>query len=124
MNYFRQRQNAFKYAFAGLYHLFRHEAHAKIHFIAAFLVLILAWVLGVTLLECSILILCIALVIGMEATNSAIEKLTDIATPEFSEKAGQVKDMAAGAVLVVSLASAIIGALIFIPKITLLFKTL
>lgn len=121
MNYFRKRQNAFRYAFRGLLHLFRHEAHAAIHAVAALLVIIFAVLLHVNIYEWLALIICISLVIAMEAINSAVEKLTDIAAPDFSENAGRVKDMAAGAVLIVAMGSAIVGAIIFIPKIVAIF---
>jgi len=52
-----------------------------------------------------------------EIFNSAIEKLVDIVHPEQNKKAGLIKDMAAGAVLVLAFAAAVIGFIIFIPKI-------
>lgn len=44
--------------------------------------------------------------------NSAIEGIVDLISPEYNEKAGRIKDMAAGAVLIVSIISLIIGILI------------
>lgn len=117
MNYFRRRKNAFGFALKGLYTFFSREDHPKVHGIAAILVIALGFILDVNFSEWLALIICIAMVLGMEAVNSALEKLTDIASPQFSEKAGAVKDIAAGAVLLVAIAAAIIGLLIFIPKI-------
>ena len=116
MNYFQKRRNAFKYAFSGLAYVFRYESHAKLHALAALLVIAAAVYFDVNIFEWLVLLLCIALVLSLEIINSAIEKLTDIAAPEFSENAGRVKDMAAAGVLVASVISAVIGALIFIPK--------
>ena len=90
MNYFQKRAKAFQYAIAGLVLFLRKETHAKIHSLAGILVLLLAFYLDVSNSEWLVLLLTIALVIGMEVLNSALEKLTDIAAPEFSEKAGQV----------------------------------
>ena len=68
-------------------------------------------------LELCILLFCISSVIGAELINTSIEINVDLATSERNERAGQAKDIAAAAVLVVSLVSAIIGCIIFLPKI-------
>ena len=62
------------------------------------------------------------MVLSLEAVNSALEHLTDIASPQIQPKAGLVKDIAAAAVLLASIFAAIIGLIIFVPKITLLFN--
>jgi len=51
-----------------------------------------------------------------EALNTAIEFVTDLASPEFSSLAGKAKDVAAGAVLFAAIGAAIIGLLIFGPR--------
>ena len=56
------------------------------------------------------------MVISLELVNSAIEATVDIAMPEINEKAKNAKDIAAGAVLVSAIAAAIIGLIIFVPK--------
>ncbi len=117
MSYFRKRKNAFGFAIKGLSTFFSREDHPKVHGVAALLVIVLGFILHVNMLEWLAIIFCIAMVLSLEAINSALEKLTDIASPQFSEKAGAVKDIAAGAVLIVALAAAIIGLIIFVPKI-------
>lgn len=117
MNYFRQRKNAFGYALKGLKLFFYNEAHAKVHTIAALLAILFGFVLNVNFFEWLVITIFISMVMALEALNSALEKLTDIASPEFSEKAGAVKDIAAGAVLLASIGAAIAGCIIFIPKI-------
>jgi len=64
-----------------------------------------------------ICIILFGLVIGGEMLNSAIETVVDIAMPEINPKAKFAKDVAAGAVLIFAISSAIIGLIIFIPKI-------
>lgn len=59
----------------------------------------------------------IGIVISLELVNTSIEQVVDIAMPEKNEKAKIAKDVAAGAVLAVAIISAIIGLIIFIPKI-------
>jgi len=65
--------------------------------------------------------ICIGCVIGAEAVNSAIETLCNRITPEYDEYVRNVKDIAAGAVLILSIAAAIAGLIIYIPKIIALF---
>ena len=65
------------------------------------------------MIEWCILILCIGVVLAAEAINTAIEKLSDHVSPEYSPFIKDAKDLAAGAVLNLSVASAIIGVLIF-----------
>ncbi len=122
MNYFRKRRNAFQYAFAGLWYLLKNEAHARIHLVATLLVVFLGIYLHVNIYEWLALIICIGLVWGMEAINTSVEKLTDIAAPDFSEQAGNVKDMAAAAVLLVAMAAAGVGMVVFIPKLMLILN--
>ena len=65
--------------------------------------------------EWTVVILCFGVVIAAELFNTAIERLVDLVSPERHPVAGQVKDIAAGAVLVCAVAAAIIGLIIFIP---------
>jgi diacylglycerol kinase len=52
-----------------------------------------------------------------EALNTAIECLTDLVSPEFHPLAGKVKDISAGAVLIAAIGAAVVGAVIFVPKV-------
>ena len=54
--------------------------------------------------------------LAAEAVNSAIEALADVISPDYNEAIGRAKDMAAGAVLMLAVAAATIGLIIFIPK--------
>ena len=67
--------------------------------------------------EWCLVTLSIAMVIGAEAFNTAVEKLTDLASPDYHPLAGQAKDLAAGAVLICALGTLIIGFIIFLPKV-------
>lgn len=75
-----------------------------------------AW-LGLDQVEWLFIILCIAFVLGAELTNSALERIVDYVSPEFHEFAKASKDLAAGAVLLSAMGSAVIGLVIFVPKI-------
>lgn len=116
-NYFSKRILSFTNAFRGIWQVIKHEANFKIHLLAAVVVIILGFVLHISLMEWLVVVLTIGVVMGAETFNSAIEKLVDITHPEQDKKAGLIKDMAAGAVLIIAIAAAIIGFIIFIPKI-------
>ena len=89
----------------------------RVHFFMAFAVMTTAFILKVSSLEICILLFCISSVIAAELINTSIEINVDLVMPERNERAGQAKDIAAAAVLFVSIISAIIGLVIFIPKI-------
>ena len=61
--------------------------------------------------------LCIGLVLGGECANTAIEAAVDLACPQRHPLAKLAKDAAAGCVLLLSVASAVVGAIIFLPRI-------
>lgn len=109
--------NSFKYAFEGILTAFRQERNMKIHICIMLLVIIAGFVLKISIVEWFICILLFGIVISAELFNTAIETVVDIVMPEKNEKAKIAKDVSAGAVLVVAIVSAIIGLLIFIPKI-------
>lgn len=80
----------------------------------AILVLGMGLFLGLSSTDWCIVLLTIALVLSMEIVNSAIENIVNFISPEYHPLAGKIKDLAAGAVLVVSIFAAIIGMVIFI----------
>lgn len=113
----KKRIVSFKYAFNGLKFILKTQHNFLIHLIIAFLVTATGLFFHISALEWCILIITIAMVLGAEAFNTSIEKLTDLVSPEYNIKAGRVKDIAAAAVLLVAMAAVIIGLIIFVPKI-------
>ena len=109
--------NSFKCAIQGIKQAVKTERNVKIHITIMILVIIEGIVLKINTQEWIICIILFGLVISLELVNSAIEATVDIAMPEINEKAKVAKDVAAGAVLVSAIASAIIGLIIFIPKV-------
>mgnify|MGYP002535309395 FL=1 len=108
--------SSFKYAFQGMFSALKTERNLKIHITIMILVIIAGIVLKISKIEWIICIILFGLVIGGEMLNSAIETVVDIAMPDINPKAKFAKDAAAGAVLVLAIASAIIGFMIFGPK--------
>lgn len=114
--------NSFKYAFEGIKSSLRTERNIKIHFSMMILVIVAGILLDISTYEWMICIILFGMVIGGELVNTAIEEVTDLVTTEINPKAKLAKDIAAGAVLIMAITSAIIGLIIFIPKIILLFE--
>lgn len=111
----RKRLASFKYASNGVRRTAASQINFRIHMAAAAAVTALGLWLGISRLEWAAVLLCFAAVLSAETFNSAIEKLVDLVSPGFHEKAGEVKDMAAGAVLIAAVLAALVGCLIFLP---------
>lgn len=111
----KKRFQSFAYAFSGIVYFFRTEHNARIHAFAMLAVIGLGFYYPLVKTDWCWLIVAIALVIGAEMFNTCIERLTDVLFPDYDERAKRIKDVAAGAVLVCSAASALIGALVFAP---------
>ena len=114
--------NSFKYAFAGLISSLKTEQNMRIHILAVILVIIAGFVLKISLIEWCICITLCGMVIFAELINTAIETTVDIAMPEINEKAKLAKDISAAAVLILAISSAIVGCIIFVPKIIEILK--
>jgi len=107
----------FEFALKGIKTAFSEEAHLRFHTIAAIIVILFGFYFDLSTIEWLIIVVCIGGVIAFELINSAIESLVDLKSPEQHPIAGKVKDISAGAVLIISIASAIAGSLIFWPHI-------
>ncbi len=109
--------NSFKYAIEGFYSSFKTERNMKIHILIMILVIMAGFLLKLNRQEWMICIACFAAVISGELFNTAIETVVDIVMPQKNEKAKLAKDISASAVLVLAIGAAIIGLIIFVPKI-------
>lgn len=108
---------SFKYALTGIFESFKEERNMKIHFLMMIIATVLGFVYHISNMEWIACLICFGLVISAELMNSAIESVTNIASPIISEKARFAKDAAAGGVLVMAIISFLVGAIIFLPKI-------
>jgi diacylglycerol kinase (ATP) len=113
----RKRVQAFGHAIRGLGTFFRTQWHARFHAVAAVVAIALGFVLGISPLEWCCVVLAIVAVIACEAVNTAIEFIVDRISTERHELSGKAKDVAAAAVLVSAIGAAVVGAIIFGPKI-------
>lgn len=105
------------YAIEGILHSAKTERHLRYHLYAASSVLLLSYIIGVSRLDFLVIALVTIIVILAELLNTAIEAVTDLLSPEKTEKAKVAKDVAAGAVLITALGAATIGYIILMPYI-------
>ena len=108
--------HSFQFAVRGLGFIIRHENNIKYQILAGIIVVIAGVYFGLNLMEWVAITIAIGLVLMAESFNTAIEVLLDIVHPDYHKKVGLVKDISAGAVLLISIAAAIIGVIIFGPK--------
>ena len=107
---------SFKFAVAGIKYAFDTQVNFKFHSLATIVVAIAGFYFELSHLEWLWIIAAIGMVVSVELLNTAIETLVDLVSPDYNVKAGIVKDLSAGAVLVIAIMAAAIGLLIFVPK--------
>ena len=118
---FKKQLKSFTFAWKGILTCAGHEQNITFHLIAAIRVLAAGFCFGISRTEWMVVMLCIGTVIAAELFNSAIERLVDMVSPEWQKIAGEVKDIAAGAVLITAIAAAIVGMIVFLPYVIALF---
>lgn len=116
-----QRVKSFTYAFNGLKILLKEEHNARLHLLAAIIVMIAGVILEVSTIEWIALIFSIGFIITTEILNSSIENIADFISPAKHEKIKKIKDLAAAGVLISAVTALIVGLIIFLPKIEKLF---
>lgn len=102
-------------AFRGIYLLLKSERNFQIHCVAFLLVIIAGLYFDVHRFEWVLLLLTSGLVFGLEGVNTALERLCDEVTEERKESIRNIKDLAAGSVLIAALISIAVGLFIFLP---------
>ena len=110
-----KRIKSFQYAWKGIRSFIGKEPNAQIHCTAIIIVTAAGFFFGITRTEWLAVTLCFGLVLAAEGFNTAIERLVNLVSPERNPIAGDVKDIAAGAVLICAVAAAIVGLIIFTP---------
>ncbi len=110
----KRLKNRFKHAFFGLKTAFLEQTFRILTLISV-VVLIFAVILPVTPAERGILLILVACVLAFELINSQVERVLDLIEPNYKEKVRHIKDISAGAVLLMSIASAVIGIMILFP---------
>lgn len=89
----------------------------RIQAVVGIIAIVLGIIFRISPVEWVVIIFCIGAVLGGECVNTAIEDVVDLSVQSFQPQAKRAKDIAAGAVLALSIASLIIGIIIFLPRI-------
>ena len=113
----KKRIKSFSYAFAGLKVLFREEHNARIHAVAAVLAVAMGFLFRISPMEWIAVAIVIGMVFAAEIINSSIERTADFVKAERDDRKRDIKDLGAAAVLVCAIAAAVVGIIIFLPKI-------
>lgn len=113
----KKRINSFSFAIKGIRYAISSQHNILIHIILTIVAIILGFLLRISNLEWILIVIVIGLVMSAEIFNTSIEEVVNFISPERNYKAGRIKDLAAGAVLISAISAFIVGAIIFLPKI-------
>jgi diacylglycerol kinase (ATP) len=119
---FTGRIRSFRVALSGIATMLKSQHNAWIHALATVVVCVAGLSLGLSTSEWCWIVLAIVAVWAAEALNTAFEFLADVTTPEFHPLVKQAKDVAAGAVLLSSVGSVVIGVLVLGPHLVAVFR--
>ncbi len=110
----KRQLKSFKNAFKGIFSAFSTESHLRFHLVAAFFVLLFAYISEMNSSQWAVLLTAIGMVFSAELFNTAIELLCDLYTKEHNPTIGKIKDIAAGAVLFSAICAAGVALALFI----------
>lgn len=114
--FFTGRLKSVRYAFMGAVKLITTEHSVMVQTCIGVLMVIAGFYFDISATEWMFQTLAIGLVLGIESLNTAVEKVADFIHPEYHEKIGFIKDIAAGAVFFAAMTAIAIGCIIYIPK--------
>lgn len=115
--FFSGRLKSVGFAVKGAIKLITTEHSVMVQSSLAVLMIFAGFYFDISREEWMMQILAFGLVLGIESLNTAVEKVADFIHPEYHEKIGFIKDIAAGAVMFAAMAAIAVGLLIYVPKI-------
>ena len=115
-SFFTGRLKSIGFAVKGAYKLITTEHSVMVQSSLAVVLIIAGFVFHISREEWMMQILAFGLVLSVESLNTAVEKMADFIHPEFHDRIGFIKDIAAGAVMFAAIAAIAIGLLIYVPK--------
>jgi diacylglycerol kinase (ATP) len=115
-SFFSGRLKSVGFAVKGALKLITTEHSVMVQSSLAVLMTVAGFYFKIDRYEWMMQILAFGLVLGVESLNTAVEKIADFVHPEYHERIGFIKDIAAGAVMFAALAAMAIGLLIYVPK--------
>ncbi|PLS01188.1 diacylglycerol kinase family protein [Neobacillus cucumis] len=107
--------SSFSYAVIGILTAIKAERNMRFHLISSLIAIGLSIYFSITKIEWLFILFAIGGMFALELINTAIERVVDLVTTEYHPFAKQAKDIAAGAVFIYAILSAIAGILIFMP---------
>lgn len=114
--FFKGRLKSIRFAVLGAVKLVTTEHSVMVQTFIGALMVVAGFYFGISATEWMFQTLAIGLVLCVEGLNTAVEKVADFIHPEYHEKIGFIKDIAAGAVFFAAVTAITIGAIIYIPK--------
>lgn len=108
---------SFKAAFEGIASTYKKEQNIKIHTIISMIVILGGFIFKINYIEWLVCLVLIGFVLMAEFFNTAIEYVVDLASPNIHPLAKAAKDTASAGVLMMAIISALVGCVIFVPKI-------
>ena len=115
-SFFTGRLKSVGFAIKGAYKLITTEHSVMVQFSLTVLLIIAGFYFNISREEWMMQILAFGLVLGIESLNTAVEKIADFIHPEFHDRIGFIKGIAAGAVMFAATAAIAVGLLIYVPK--------
>lgn len=115
-SFFSGRLKSVSFAVKGAVKLITTEHSIMVQFFLGIIMTIVGFFMQITTTEWLFQTLAIGLVMSVEGINTAVEKIADFIHPNFHEKIGFIKDIAAGAVFFAALTAVAIGLIIYVPK--------
>ncbi len=109
-------KSSFVYAINGICSAIKTEKNLKFDVFVGIIIIVLGFLFRINMVEWIICIISIGLMLFAEIMNTAVEAVVDLYTREKNEQAGLAKDISAGAVLVMAISVAVVGLIIFLPK--------
>jgi diacylglycerol kinase (ATP) len=113
--FFTGRLKSMVFALKGAFKLITTEHSVIVQSSLAVLMTLAGFYFGITRVEWMMQILVFGLVLSIEGLNTAVEKVADFIHPEYHERIGFIKDIAAGAVFFAALTAIAIGCIIYFP---------
>ena len=112
---FTGRLKSMVFVLKGAFKLITTEHSVMVQSSLAVLMTIAGFYFGINRMEWMMQILVFGLVLGIEGLNTAVEKIADFIHPDYHERIGFIKDIAAGAVFFAALTAITIGCIIYFP---------
>jgi len=109
------RLKGFGYAFKGVVLLLKTEPSIQVQTVIAIIMTVAGFYFNISKTEWMLQVFAIGLVMSLEGVNTTVEAIADFIHPDFHNKIGFIKDVAAGAVFITGITAVIIGLIIYIP---------